>query len=107
MIARAILQDEYGRKQFLEKSAKFEKNYEKKIKIGFINIIIIPLVFLILMFSLESKLVFLILWILSIIILAVYLICVEYIHNKIQKQIKVSGFTSEDFVKVLKEEKDT
>ena len=69
MIARAILQDEYGRKQFLEKSAKFEKNYEKKIKIGFINIIIIPLVFLILMFSLESKLVFLILWILSIIIL--------------------------------------
>ena len=107
MIARAILQDEYGRKQFLEKSAKFEKNYQKKIKNGFINIIIIPLVFLILMFSLESKLVFLILWILSIIILAVYLICVEYIHNKIQKQIKVSGFTSEDFVKVLKEEKDT
>lgn len=107
MIARAILQDEYGRKQFLEKSAKFEKNYQKKIKIGFINIIIIPLVFLILMFSLESKLVFLILWILSIIILAVYLICVEYIHNKIQKQIKVSGFTSEEFVKVLKEEKDT
>ena len=107
MIARAILQDEYGRKQFLEKSAKFEKNYQKKIKIGFINIIVIPLVFLILMFSLESKLVFLILWILSIIILAVYLICVEYIHNKIQKQIKVSGFTSEDFVKVLKEEKDT
>ena len=76
-------------------------------KISKLNSFILTIVFLILMFSLESKLVFLILWILSIIILAVYLICVEYIHNKIQKQIKVSGFTSEEFVKVLKEEKDT
>ena len=61
------------------------------IRWGFLGMIIIPLVFLILMFSLESKLVFLILWIVSLIGLAVYLIVVEYLHDKMQRQLAMTG----------------
>ena len=67
--------------------------------------LIIPLVFLILMFSLDSKLVFLVLWIVSLIDLSVYLIVVEYIHDKIQRQIDLNGLTSDELMQAIKENK--
>ena len=73
---------------------------------AFLAILIIPLIFLILMFSLESKIVYLILWIVSLIALVLYLICVEYIHDKIQRQMELGGITSEDLVHVIEEEKE-
>ena len=75
------------------------------IKYGFICMIAIPLFFLILMFSLESRIVFLVLWIVSLIGLSIYLICVEYIHDRVQRQIKVSGLTSENLIDIIEEEK--
>ena len=79
------MEDDEWKQEFLERSEKFEKHYPKMIRFGFLGMIIIPLIFLILMFSLESKLVFLVLWIVSLIALALYLICVEYIHDKMLK----------------------
>ena len=57
------------------------------------------------MFSLESRIVFLVLWIVSLIGLSIYLICVEYIHDRVQRQIKVSGLTSENLIDIIEEEK--
>ena len=57
------------------------------------------------MFSLESKLVFLILWIVSLIGLAVYLIVVEYLHDKMQRQLAMTGMTTEDLIHEIKEER--
>lgn len=65
------LQDEHS--HFLEL-------YPKLIKGGLACIGIIPLVFLCLIFTLEAKLYFLVLWIVSIIAIAVFLILVEYRH---------------------------
>ena len=93
------------KQEFLVKSEKFEKRYPKMIRWGFLGMIIIPLVFLILMFSLESKLVFLILWIVSLIGLAVYLIVVEYLHDKMQRQLAMTGMTTEDLIHEIKEER--
>ena len=76
------------------------------IRWGFLGMIIIPLVFLILMFSLESKLVFLVLWIVSLIALALYLICVEYIHDKTSRQLSYIHLSEEEFLKKVKEGKD-
>ena len=104
---------------FMEKKEKYEQMYEmlvtyerkiheknqKRISIGLKCIIIIPLIFLILMFSLESKLVFLILWIVSLIGLAVYLIVVEYLHDKMQRQLAMTGMTTEDLIHEIKEER--
>ena len=58
------------------------------------------------MFSLESKIVYLVLWIVSLIALVLYLICVEYIHDKLQQQMKLGEITSDDLVQVIEEEKE-
>ena len=106
LMLRALMRDDEARKDFMEKSERFERRYPYLIRYGFLAIVIIPLIFLILMFSLESKIVYLILWIVSLIALVLYLICVEYIHDKIQRQMELGGITSEDLVHVIEEEKE-
>ena len=60
------------------------------------------MVFLILSFSLQAKFVFLILWILSLIALVVYLICVEYVHDRIVRQLEMSGLTEKELMDMIK-----
>lgn len=90
------------RDEIKEKVQKFEKYYPRLIKGGFFAIIIIPIVFLVLMFSITSKMVFLILWIVSIILIALYLICVEYIHENLLNKQKLSEMTGDELIEQLK-----
>lgn len=86
----------------MEKKEKYEKMYEmlvdyekkiheknqKRIRIGLKCILIIPLIFLALLFFTESnKVVFLILWIVSLFVLAAYLITVEYMDYNLQEKL--------------------
>ena len=64
----------------LEKYHRFLELYPRLIRSGFIAIFTIPLFFMILLFSVEAKLVCLTCWIISIILIAGYLITVEYIY---------------------------
>lgn len=105
MLIRTLARDEAAKQKYLERSVNFEQNYSKRIKYGFLCMLIIPLIFLILMFSLDSKLVFLILWIVSLIALSLYLIVVEYIHDRIQRQADLNGLTSDELMQAIKENK--
>ena len=98
MLLQASLSIEDLRLVTAERAQKFENNYHKMIRIGFLAIAIIPLIFLILMFSLESKIVFLTLWIISIIAISVWLIVVEYIHTKLEEQKKLAGMSYEEML---------
>ena len=70
---------------FEEKS--HEKN-QKRIKIGLRCLYIIPAIFLFLLMVMKSsKIIFLALWIVSLFILAVYLIVVEYMDYNLQEKI--------------------
>lgn len=95
----------------LKKEDKFEKMYgklvdyerqvhaknQKRIKIGLRCILLIPLIFLILLFWTDSnKVVFLILWITSLFALAVYLIGVEYMDYNLQETLRELGGEEED-----------
>lgn len=102
MFMHALLNDERMRTELADKAARFEAGYKRNIRIGFFTILILPLVFLILMFSLESKLVFLVLWIVSIILLAVYLIVMEYIHDKMQRQLELANLSSGELIARMK-----
>ena len=106
LMLKTLMQNDATKKKFIEKSGQFEQRYPKMIKMGFAGIIVIPLVFLILSFSLQAKFVFLILWILSLIALVVYLICVEYVHDRIVRQLEMSGLSSEELVNMIKEGND-
>ena len=47
---------------------------------------------------LESKIVFLTLWIISIIAISVWLIVVEFIHNKLEEQQKIAGMSFDEML---------
>lgn len=69
-----------------------QKN-QKRISIGLKCILVIPLIFLALLFwTNSSKVIFLILWIVSLFILAAYLIAVEYMdYNLVERMAKLNG----------------
>lgn len=95
-------QDEF-RKTLNDKIEKFQSGYRKKIRVGFLAIVVIPIIFLILMFSIDSKMVFLVLWIASIILIALYLIVVEYIHESLKRKKRFSEMSDEALLKEVKE----
>ena len=95
-------QDEF-RKTLNDKIEKFQSGYHKKIRRGFLAIVVIPIIFLILMFSIDSKMVFLVLWIASIILIALYLIVVEYIHESFKRKKRLSEMSDEVLLKEVKE----
>lgn len=85
-----------------EKDNKYEKMYDilldyeerihernqRRIRIGLKCIWIIPLIFLFLLFwTKSSKIIFLILWIVSLFGIAVYLIAVEYMDYRLQEKL--------------------
>lgn len=75
---REMPQERRTFKKLQEQYGEFSRKRPQYIKYGLLSIFIIPIVFLVLMFSLESKLIFLVLWIISLIACAVFLIVVEY-----------------------------
>ena len=95
-IMQVIMKDDAWRKKLTEKTLAFEKYYPVMVRSGFICMMVIPLVFLILMFSLESKLVYLILWIVSLLalmknILKIFIGDVKRIRKNVIAMIVVIG----------------
>ncbi len=70
---------------------------QKKIRVGLRVNILLPLVFLIISFiTNRSKLVFLVLWIVSLFGISFYLLYVEYMDFKLQEQLKELGIMEEE-----------
>ena len=83
-------------KEMYDKFINYEQNlhqhHQKRIRVGLKINIILPLFFLILSFAIsEGKLVFLLLWIISLFGIATYLIYVEYSDYKMLEQLKELG----------------
>ena len=83
----------------IEYEKEAHRKNQKRIAVGLKLIIIIPLIFLaLLFFTGSSKVIFLILWIVSLFILAAYLITVEYMdYNLMERMAKLRG-QDEDMV---------
>lgn len=87
-------------KEMYDKFINYEQNLhqqnQKRIRVGLKINIILPLFFLILSFAIsEGKLVFLLLWIISLFGIATYLIYVEYSDYKMLEQLKELGVDEE------------
>ena len=91
------LSDDKRLREMYDKLVGYEKTIheqnQKRIKIGLRCIYIIPLFFLVLLMIVpdSSKIIFLVLWIVSLFAIAVYLIGVEYVDYKLQKMNEISG----------------
>lgn len=75
--------------KLLKSYANFRKSYNKLIKGGFLAILILPIIFLLLMFSLDTKILFLVLWIISIIACATFIIVIEYTDYHYKKILDI------------------
>ena len=77
----------------IEYEKEAHRKNQKRIAVGLKLIIIIPLIFLaLLFFTGSSKVIFLILWIVSLFVLAAYLITVEYMdYNLMERMAKLRG----------------
>ena len=90
--------DDKRLREMYDKLVGYEKTIheqnQKRIKIGLRCIYIIPLFFLVLLLIVpdSSKVIFLVLWIVSLFAIAVYLIGVEYVDYKLQEKMnEISG----------------
>ena len=69
-----------------------EFSHQKRIKAGLWCIAIIPMIFLILLLHMESsKVVYLLLWVISLFLISAYLVTVAYIDDQMQKKLKQLG----------------
>ena len=85
MEEKSRYEEMYGKLVAYEQNIHLQN--QKRIKIGLKCIAIIPPIFLILLFWTDSnKVVFLILWIVSLFALATYLILVEYVDYKLRDE---------------------
>lgn len=82
-----LMEDETWAYSLNRKALKFQQYYPRMIRIGLWAIFLLPLFFLTLMFSMNSKLVFLTLWIVSIIAVSTFLIVIDFIHDRLQTQL--------------------
>lgn len=94
-------QEEFRKLAYI-KAGRFERKYHKRKNLGFLLILLLPTIFLALMFSISSKMVFLVLWIVSVIGIAVYLICLEYIHESLQRKLRFSEKSQEELLDAVK-----
>jgi hypothetical protein len=83
--------------KFLELQREIHEKNQKKIRVGLKVNILLPLIFLAISFiSNRSKLVFLVLWILSLFGIAFYLLYVEYMDFRLQERMKEFGILGQD-----------
>ena len=81
--------------KMLEYYTESHRMNKKRIRVGMICMIVIPLIFLMLMFTMNSsKIVYLVFWIISLFALCTYLIAVEYMDYNLQEHMKELGVTS-------------
>ena len=78
--------------QIQEFSHTLHERNQKRIKAGLWCIAIIPMIFLILLLHMESsKVVYLLLWVISLFLISAYLVTVAYIDDQMQKKLKQRG----------------
>lgn len=88
--------------KILEYQQEMHEKNQKRIKYGIRCVLIIPLIFMAVMFALDSnKVVFLVLWIVSLFAISIYLIVVEYSDYQAQMKLSELGIKKDDEIQGL------
>ncbi|TCD54355.1 YhgE/Pip domain-containing protein [Alloscardovia theropitheci] len=90
----SVLQSMMSRQEFGQsirrRAARFAAIYPRLVGWGIGAILVVPVLFLVLLFTVESKLVFLMLWLISVVLLDFYLISLEYIREVYERELGMS-----------------
>ena len=102
MGARILLADQEMRARIKKRIDRFEQRYQKTVRRSFLLIVIIPAVFLILMFLIPAKMVFLTLWIVSMLAVVLFLIIMEYFRDHLDRQKRISEMTQDELIESIR-----
>ncbi|MDO4289237.1 MAG: YhgE/Pip domain-containing protein [Eubacterium sp.] len=105
LVARALAKSQAQAEDRDLRRQVFEAKYKKRVRRGFGAMFTLPVLFMILMFSVSSKMVFLVLWIVSIIVIAAYLILLEYFRDRMRRQLdleeKMADMSADDILSMF------
>ena len=79
------------------RARRFFKLYPRLVRIGFIALIVLPFVFLVLLFVIPQKMMMLTGWIVSIIVIDTYLIVVEYLRERYASVLGEREMSADEF----------
>ena len=102
-----------GRERFAQaiqtRISRFEAVYQERIRQGFrVVLIILPLIFLTLMFATGgSKMLFLILWIISLVALMLFQILIEYFREHLDRLNRMAEMTDQELLLLLNKQNET
>ena len=102
MGARILLADENMKVQIGKRIERFEQRYQKIVRRSFLLIVLIPVVLLILMFLIPAKMVFLTLWIISMLAIVLFLVIVEYFRDHLDREKRISEMTQEELIESIR-----
>ena len=102
MAARVLFADDAMRERLRVRIDRFEGRYQKIVRRAFLLVVLIPVVFLALMFLIPGKLVFLVLWIVSILAVVLFLLIVEYLREHLDRERRLMDMTPEELTKQVK-----
>ena len=73
----------------LQEVLQFHSGNQRRIRKGMLSLLLVPLAFLVLLFLSDgSRVIFLLLWIVSMFVIAAYLIAVEYVDYEMRNKVK-------------------
>ncbi|MGN1383471.1 MAG: YhgE/Pip family protein [Eubacterium sp.] len=97
-----LTEEQEGRQAVVERGIRFEQKYPRRVRRGFRALLIIPLIFLFLAFGINHKLVFLSLWVISMVVIAIYLIVLEYIHDNLINRLGIRDVPQEELLQRIR-----
>ncbi len=94
---RSVVQNMMGHEEFgkliRRRAAHFAQIYPRLVVSGTVATLIVPIVFLVLLFTVDEKIVFLVLWLISVIALVFSLIALEYIREVYEREVGMSALS--------------
>lgn len=105
LVLSILAGQELVRESMVQRAERFEKTYQMFAKWRLFLILIVPQIFMVIMFVVGSgaKMIFLILWIVSLFLFAFLLIAVEYIHESLQEDLRLANLSQEELLRSVKE----
>lgn len=106
-VIKVLLDTDAYRAKLLARADRFYRNYPRLIRVGWILVFALPVLILVVMslfdVDVDTKIVMLVFWILSLIAVISYLIVVEYLHDNLRYQLDMSALDDADLEQKLRE----
>ncbi len=106
-VIKVLLDTDAYRAKLLARADRFYRNYPRLIRVGWILVFALPVLILVVMslfdVDVDTKIVMLVFWILSLIAVISYLIVVEYLHDNLLYQLDMSTLDDADLEQKLRE----